>query len=96
MDNISHRGGVTGSGNLQGDGGGDQQLLLTPWKIGLVNCHGKYLTAESFSFNINAAGTALRRKQMWHVEQDPNDEDTVYIRSHLGRYLAGDKKVSCF
>jgi len=63
------------------------------WKIGLLNEHGKYLTAETFGFTINAAGTSLRRKQLWTVERDPLDEDTVYLRSHLGRYLAGDRKV---
>jgi len=63
------------------------------WKIGLVNQHGKYLTAETFGFTINAAGTSLRRKQLWTVEHDEIDDDTVYFRSHLGRYLAGDRKV---
>jgi Fascin domain len=80
-----------------GGGGGtvvDSGHLLTPWKVGLINYQGKYLTAETFGFNINAAAFALRRKQLWIVEQDLNEDDTVYIRSHLGRYLAGDKKVS--
>jgi len=64
------------------------------WKIGLINQHGKYLTAETFGFTINAAGTSLRRKQLWTIERDQLDDDTVYIRSHLGRYMAGDRKVS--
>jgi len=72
-------GGARDSGSLQ-------------WKIGLVNHQGKYLTAETFGFKINAAGVTLRKKQLWIVEQDPNEDDTVYIKSHLGRYLAGDKK----
>jgi len=63
------------------------------WKIGLINDRGKYLTAETFGFTINAAGTSLRRKQLWTVERDAVDEETVYFRSHLGRYLAGDRKV---
>jgi len=63
------------------------------WKIGLINQHGKYLTAENFGFTINAAGASLRRKQLWTVERDQEDDDTVYLRSHLGRYLAGDRKV---
>ena len=63
------------------------------WKVGLVNRHGKYLTAETFGFTINAAGTSLRRKQLWTVEHDQVDDDTVYLRSHLGRYMAGDRKV---
>lgn len=62
------------------------------WRIGLVNYQGKYLTAESFGFKINASGTNLRKKQVWTIEQDPHEDDTVYIRSHLGRYLSGDRK----
>ena len=62
------------------------------WKVGLVNHLGKYLTAETFGNKINAAGANLRKKQMWTIEQDPNEEDTVYLKSHLGRYMAGDNK----
>lgn len=75
------------STSLQDDG------QSSTWKIGLINQHGKYLTAETFGFTINAAGTSLRRKQLWTVEHDELDDDTVYFRSHLGRYLAGDRKV---
>ena len=34
---------------------------------------------------------------MWTLEQDPQDPQVVYLRSHLGRYLASDKdgKVTC-
>jgi hypothetical protein len=81
---------------MMSKGGGtvvDGGHLLTPWKVGLINYQGKYLTAETFGFNINAAAFALRRKQLWIVEQDLNEDDTVYICSHLGRYMAGDKKV---
>ena len=62
------------------------------WKLGLVNCHNKYLTAETFSNKINASGTTLRKKQLWVLEHDSSAEDVVYIKSHLNRYLAGDKK----
>jgi fascin 1/2 len=72
--------------------GGSGSPGALQWKIGLVNHLSKYLTAESFGFKINAAGTNLRKKQMWTIEQDPYEDDTVYIRSHLGMYLAGDKK----
>lgn len=67
------------------------------WKVGLVSAQGKYLTAESFGFKINASATTLRKKQQWTIEQDPNEDETVYFRSHLGRYLSGDKKgnASC-
>jgi len=91
MDNIlSSKGGGGSGGGVTGIDGGH---LLTPWKVGLINYQGKYLTAESFGFNINAAAMAMRRKQLWIVEQDLNEDDTVYVRSHLGRYLAGDRKV---
>lgn len=62
------------------------------WKVGLVNFQNRYLTAETFGCKINASGTALRRKQLWTIEHDSSEDDTVYIRSHLGRYLAGDRR----
>lgn len=67
------------------------------WKVGLLNSQGRYLTAETFGCKINASGTVLRKKQLWIVEYHPTEDDTVYIRSHLGRYLAGDKRgnVTC-
>jgi len=80
----------SGTSTFQDDG------QPSTWKIGLINQHGKYLTAETFGFTINAAGTSLRRKQLWTVEHDDSDDDTMYFRSHLGRYLAGDRKVRLF
>jgi len=65
------------------------------WKLGLLHSHGRYLTAETFGFKINATGTALRKKQLWTLEYDSSastHDDTVYIRSHLGRYLSGDRR----
>ena len=67
------------------------------YKVGLVNHRGKYLTAETFGFKVNASGSSMRKKQLWVIEQDPSEADVVYIRSHLGRYISTDKKgnVTC-
>lgn len=58
----------------------------------MVNYDGKYLTAETFGFKLNATGTALKRKQKWTLEFDAHDDNAIYLRSHLGRYLAGDRR----
>lgn len=60
------------------------------WRVGFMNCGIKYLTAETFGFKVNASGVALKKKQIWSIEQDPA-EDYVYIRSGLGRYMTSDK-----
>lgn len=60
------------------------------WKVAFINSEQRYLTAETFGFKINASGTSLKKRQAWTLEQDLNEE-AVYIRSHLGRYLASDK-----
>lgn len=67
------------------------------WNVGLINNQGKYFTAETFGFKINAAGTTMRKKQVWTIEHDAKQDNVIYIRSHLGRYLAADKRgnVSC-
>jgi fascin 1/2 len=81
------------SNGVNGHSGGEP----LHWKVGLLNCEGKYLTAEAFGFKINASGTLMRKKQVWIIEHDAKEEDVIYIKSHLGRYLAGDKKgnVTC-
>ncbi len=67
------------------------------WKVGLMNNQGKYFTGETFGFKINASGTTMRKKQVWTIEHDSREESIIYIRSHLGRYLAADKRgnVTC-
>ena len=67
------------------------------WKAGIVNVDEKgarYLTAETF-LKINVTGTALKKKQVWTIEEattgKENDEILVYIWSHLKRFLTTEK-----
>uniref|UniRef100_A0A0P4VVV5 Putative fascin-like domain protein n=2 Tax=Rhodnius TaxID=13248 RepID=A0A0P4VVV5_9HEMI len=67
------------------------------WTIGLINVQFRYLTAETFGFKINANGSSLKKKQMWTLEPVPSETNTVYLKSHLDKYLAVDSfgNVTC-
>ena len=62
------------------------------WKVGLINHLDKYMTAETFGFKVNASGSTMRKKQLWVIEQDSVQENVVYIKTHLNRYISADKK----
>lgn len=72
------------------------------WTVGLLNDKYKYLTAETFGCKVNANGVALKKKQLWSLEpysagDSSADEETVCLKSHLGKYLAVDNfgNVTC-
>nr|CAD7432963.1 unnamed protein product [Timema monikensis] len=93
--------GINGHGDLNGGSGGDiisTNNLRGCWTIGLINSKFRYLTAETFGFKINANGASLKKKQVWTLEPASGGaESTIYLRSHLDKYLAVDSfgNVTC-
>lgn len=89
MNGVNGLNGHT-NGELNGSGKGT-------WTIGLINVQFRYLTAETFGFKINANGASLKKKQMWTLEPVPSESQTVYLKSHLDKYLAVDSfgNVTC-
>ena len=72
--------------------GHKKKLKELQWKIALISDSGKFLTAESFGCKINVTGVSAKKKQIWSLEYDPKEDNVVYLKSHLGRYLKGDLK----
>jgi fascin 1/2 len=93
--------GVNNHGDMNGSGSEliSQNLPKGCWAIGLINSKFRYLTAETFGFKINANGTSLKKKQVWTLEPSSSsgNESTIYLRSHLDKYLAVDSfgNVTC-
>jgi fascin 1/2 len=58
------------------------------WTFGLRNHQGKYLTAETFAHKLVCAASNMKKKQIFTLEEGQGE--TVFIRSHLGKYLAVD------
>lgn len=59
--------------------------------IGLINCQGKYLTAEKFGNQISVTGNSLRAKQMWTFEQESEGGTKGYLKSPQGNYIETNK-----
>ncbi|XP_060080107.1 protein singed-like [Ylistrum balloti] len=62
------------------------------WKVGLLNCNTKYLTAESFG-KLNITGSSLKKKQVWTIEHDRDNDGVIYLKSPQTEesYLSRDR-----
>eukprot|EP00040_Diaphanoeca_grandis_P020010 m.106085 g.106085 ORF g.106085 m.106085 type:complete len:648 (-) comp27699_c0_seq1:105-2048(-) len=59
------------------------------WLVGFQLSDGKYLTQETFGFNLNALADKMKKKQIWHLEHVAGeDAECINIKSHLGKYLS--------
>ena len=59
------------------------------WTAGFINAAGRYLTAESFQFKVNANGQNMKKKQIWILEKIGDEE--IGLKSAVGRYLGCDR-----
>ena len=66
-------------------GGGRNAIPVL--RVGLVNVAGKFLTAETFGFKLNASSRVLKKAQLWIIYADALTPDVVYLQSHLKRYV---------
>uniref|UniRef100_A0A8D2J5T4 Fascin-like domain-containing protein n=1 Tax=Varanus komodoensis TaxID=61221 RepID=A0A8D2J5T4_VARKO len=67
-------------------------------EFGLVNAANRYLTAESFRFQVAATGKQLKPRQVWVLQfVSPHGAGKLHLISALKRYLAADAngKVTC-
>lgn len=86
-----------GMNGLHIQNGHSDHLKRLQWRVALLNDSHKYLTAESFGCKINVSGSHAKKKQIWSLEYDPKEENVVFLKSHLARYMSGDLKgnASC-
>jgi len=57
------------------------------WSLGLINCKGKYLTAENYNNGIVASANNMKKNQIFFLEANASGT-TVAIRTCLNRYLS--------
>ena len=61
------------------------------WSFGLRNADQKYLTVEAFGSNVNFNAKAMKKKQIFFLENIPGDSEFVYLKTWQGKYITVDK-----